>query len=225
MSRRSDLEDSIRDSYGIIREYERQIQTSDRPEEKLRAQRTIEGQWDLVRGYLDEYEPLAGDGLPADIAEIAARFAPGRNASPPPDRAPESVPSPTRSLQRNRQAIAPNPFGDLGRIADPARFYDREELLRQIFEELDKGGNLSLVGESQTGKSSLLSMVVALGPARLGMPREGFAYLNLEVVDDEDDFYTALCDVLHIADPCRGWRLARALRGKRTCSAWTRSRG
>jgi len=107
-----------------------------------------------------------------------------------------------------------NPFGTTGRITDTARFFDREELLRQIFEELVKGANLSLVGASQVGKSSLLSMVCALGPERMGMEPETFAYLSLEWVDDEEDFYDALCDKLSI-ETCRGYKLTRALRGKR----------
>jgi hypothetical protein len=112
------------------------------------------------------------------------------------------------------QEIPPNPFGDTGRIHDPDRFFDREDLLRQIFEELSKGVNLSLVGDSQVGKSSLLSMVCALGPERLSLPAEAFAYLSLEWVDDEDDFYEALCDALGI-EACRGFKLTRALRDKR----------
>jgi hypothetical protein len=109
---------------------------------------------------------------------------------------------------------APNPFGDTGRITDPDRFFGRQELLRQIFEELHKGVNLSLVGESQIGKSSLLSMVCALGPGKMGLPLEAFAYLSLEWVDNEDDFYEALCDVLGI-ETSRGFKLTRALRDKR----------
>jgi hypothetical protein len=109
---------------------------------------------------------------------------------------------------------AANPFGDTGRITDPDRFFDREELLRQIFEELQKGVNISLVGESRIGKSSLLSMVCALGPDRMGLPPEAFAYLSLEWVDNEDEFYEALCDALGI-EACRGFKLTRALRGMR----------
>jgi hypothetical protein len=108
----------------------------------------------------------------------------------------------------------PNPFGDKGRVTDPARFFDREEPLRQIFEELGKGVNLSVVGESQIGKSSLLSMVCAMGPERMNLPPESFAYLNLEWVDDEDDFYEALCDALGI-ETHRGFKLIRALRDKK----------
>jgi hypothetical protein len=111
--------------------------------------------------------------------------------------------------------VAPNPFGDLGRITDPARFYDREELLRQAFEELNKGVNLSLVGEPQIGKSSLLSMICRQGTQRLTPPPDRCAYLTLEWVEDEDEFYAALCDALGLDTPCRGYRLTRALRGKR----------
>jgi hypothetical protein len=57
--RKTDLEQHIRACYGIVREYEEMVQTSDRPEEKLRAQREIGEQWALVRGYLDEYRALA----------------------------------------------------------------------------------------------------------------------------------------------------------------------
>jgi len=126
----------------------------------------------------------------------------------------EALSHPKPFKQRPHVAIAPNPFGDTGRITDPDRFFDREELLRQIFEELGKGVNLSLVGEVQIGKSSLLSMVCALGPERMGLPSETFAYVSLEWVDDEDDFYEALCDALGI-ETCSGYQLTRALRDKR----------
>jgi hypothetical protein len=101
----------------------------------------------------------------------------------------------------------------VGRITDPARFFDREELLRQIFEELGKGVNLSLVGESQVGKSSVLAMVCALGPERMKLASETFVYLSLEWVKDEKEFYSALCDTLRIGQ-CSGYALTRALRGK-----------
>ena len=110
--------------------------------------------------------------------------------------------------------IAPNPFGDVGRLTDPARFWDREELLRRIFEELNKGVNLSLVGDAQVGKSSLLSMTYHYGPQRIHRPVDGFVYLSLEEVDDEDEFYAALCERLG-TETCRGYKLTRALQGRR----------
>lgn len=126
----------------------------------------------------------------------------------------ELVEGPLRTDRPLPAKSAPNPFGDTGRIVDPGRFYDREELLRQVFEELAKGGNVSLVGESQVGKSSLLAMVCALGPERLGLPAAALAYLSLQEVESADEFYDALCDRLQIA-PCRGYQLTRALQGRR----------
>jgi len=75
MSRRTDLEEWIRQSYALIREYEGIVQTSDRPEEKARATRIMREQWGLIGKYLTEYRRLAGDALPPDIAEIATCFA------------------------------------------------------------------------------------------------------------------------------------------------------
>jgi hypothetical protein len=72
MSRKGDLERGIRESYDIIRQYEAQIRTSDRPEEKARARRLIKEQWALIAGYLDDYRPLCDGSLPDDLAQIAA---------------------------------------------------------------------------------------------------------------------------------------------------------
>jgi len=120
-----------------------------------------------------------------------------------------------------RRTIASNPFGLKGRIANPAQFFDREHLLRQIFEELHKGVSVSLVGDSTVGKSSLLAMICVRG----GDPQTGqvfrnltglkFIYFNLQEISNEDDFYDALCDKLELAEPCRGYKLTRALKGKR----------
>ncbi|MGB0385947.1 MAG: caspase family protein [Ardenticatenaceae bacterium] len=115
-----------------------------------------------------------------------------------------------------RTAITQNPFGDRGRITDPKRFFDRKELMRQIFEELGKGMSVSLVGEREIGKSSILSMICEWGAQELKLPREAFAYLSMQWVHDEEEFYEALCDALHIKSS-RGYKLTRALRssGKR----------
>lgn len=114
-----------------------------------------------------------------------------------------------------QRKIKPNPFSDRGRITDPNRFFGREELLRQLFEELKKGSNRSLVGAAKVGKSSILAMVCQLGPERLRLPQEAFIHLDMRNVDDEQDFFDALCEALKIKPPCRGHKFARALDGKR----------
>jgi hypothetical protein len=128
--------------------------------------------------------------------------------------APHKILSPIGLPSFIPSALPPNPFGDQGRITDPTRFFGRNELLRQIFEELNKGINLSLVGESQIGKSSILSMICALSSERIAQSPAKTAYLNLEWVDDEDDFYEALCECLQV-ESSRGFKLTRALQGKK----------
>ncbi|MEI6777580.1 MAG: CHAT domain-containing protein [Chloroflexales bacterium] len=107
-----------------------------------------------------------------------------------------------------------NPFGQVGRISDTDSLFGRDDLLRRIFEELSKGVSISLVGERQVGKSSLLEQIRRLGPARLHLPAETFIYLNMQLVDDERDFFEALCYEMSMDPSLRGSRLARALRGK-----------
>lgn len=111
--------------------------------------------------------------------------------------------------------IKPNPFSDRGRINDPNRFFGREELLRQLFEELARGSNRVLVGAAKVGKSSILAMVCQLGPERLRLPQEAFIHLDMRNVEDEQDFFEALCEALKIKPPCRGNKFARALDGRR----------
>ena len=77
MGRKEDLEKNILGSYSLIREYESIILVSSDPKEKARAQQSIEGQWGLIRMWLDEYLLLCEDlGMPVndDIAQIAAKF-------------------------------------------------------------------------------------------------------------------------------------------------------
>ncbi|MEI7770324.1 MAG: CHAT domain-containing protein [Chloroflexales bacterium] len=111
-------------------------------------------------------------------------------------------------------ATQANPFGQVGRISDANSLFGRDDLLRRIFEELSKGVSISLVGERQVGKSSLLEQIRRLGPARLHLPVESFVYLNMQLIDDERDFFEALCYEMGLDTSLRGWRLARALHGK-----------
>jgi hypothetical protein len=121
----------------------------------------------------------------------------------------------TGSAQRSAGAlVAPNPFGRRGRIDDPAAFFGREELLRRIFEELGKGSNLSLIGEREIGKSSLLCMIQRQGATRLGLRPEAVVQIDMQLIHSEEDFFEELCAELAI-ETCRSPHLARKLRGKR----------
>jgi hypothetical protein len=70
LSHKTDLERSIHQSYTLIREYERIIGTSNRPEEQMRARGIIGQQWALIEDYLSEYRLLASKAYPEDIVAI-----------------------------------------------------------------------------------------------------------------------------------------------------------
>ncbi len=154
--------------------------------------------------------PVWGDGgshVDEDLAviagEVAAIAGGGEMAeiiSPPPTGPPAF--------------IAPNPFTDQGCIDDPARFFDREEILDRIFVELAAGRNISLVGEAQVGKSSLLKQIIGRGPARLQRPPADFVYLDMQTLFSEAEFFEALSQELGLP-PTKGYRLRRALGQRR----------
>lgn len=107
----------------------------------------------------------------------------------------------------------PNPFGDRGRIEDPGRYFLRQPITREVFDELRKRQSVSIVGETQSGKSSLLWYITQAGPKQLNRPPEDFAYFNLELIRTEDEFFEFLCEKLGVPK-CRGYRLGQALRGR-----------
>jgi energy-coupling factor transporter ATP-binding protein EcfA2 len=100
-----------------------------------------------------------------------------------------------------------------GRITDPSRVFDRERELRHSVEFVQAGSSVALIGPTAVGKSSLLTKLLTTLPERLGDPWET-AYLDMQPIFNEDEFFTALCDVLGV-DTCRGYPLHRALRGRR----------
>lgn len=110
--------------------------------------------------------------------------------------------------------IPPNPFVPLtGRVDDPRLFFDREREIRQVFEILNSGSSVALIGERAVGKSSLLGAICRQAENRLRPPRRP-VYLNLQLVCDEEDFYDALCEQAGFPT-CKGYALARALRDRR----------
>jgi DNA-binding CsgD family transcriptional regulator len=115
---------------------------------------------------------------------------------------------------RDSTASLANPFvPQVGRVDNPQLFFDRERDLRRVFEILNSGSSVALIGEEGIGKSSLLWKVCQLAESCLHSPRES-VFLDLNEVDDEDDFYSALCDKVGISES-KGYRLSRNLRDRR----------
>lgn len=90
-------------------------------------------------------------------------------------------------------------------------FCGRDEVLDLIFDRLAKGSSCSLVGKSQSGKTSLLQQICNIGPQKI--PDANFVYLDMQLIQDENDFFVELCLALGL-EPCRGMKLYRSLKAK-----------
>jgi hypothetical protein len=133
-------------------------------------------------------------------------------------REPNGTPSPQKSLP-NDNPIAEleppninhnNPFiPQHGKIDDPNFFFGREREIRRVFETLNSGSNVAVIGESAIGKSSLLQAIYREAPHQLRYARQPI-YIDLQIVCDEDDFYGDLCHKAGI-EKAKGGNLSRAL--------------
>ena len=81
---------------------------------------------------------------------------------------------------------SPNPFVGGGRLNSPDHFFPRPTLLRELTNELSKRASVSLVGESQVGKSSLLYYLYQTRQQWAGEMQ--IEYVDLQGVMDEEDF-------------------------------------
>ncbi len=115
------------------------------------------------------------------------------------------------SSQTSVPKVQHNPFNYLtGRIDDPKLVFGREKEVKRIFELLNIGSSVAVIGEPEIGKSSLLKVVEDQAESKLKLPRKPI-YLNLGEVYGEDDFYFFLCDLIGIPE-CKGYRLSRELK-------------
>ncbi len=108
-----------------------------------------------------------------------------------------------------------NPFKYQGRITDVHAFFGRETLLQEIFDHLRRGQNIFLFGEKGSGKSSILSMVCKhiYEQSTSRNNAETFIYLDMQYVDNQEEFFDALCMELGIP-VCLPYELVRLLEGK-----------
>jgi len=132
----------------------------------------------------DSTRPERRQALASRILEKMGKIKSVRQVMPSPQS--ESI-SPASRRQRISQAVTvPNPFGDTGRITDPDRFFDRQQLMREVQQLLVNGCSVSLVGPSEIGKSSFLYYLYLTRNEWLpGIPVE---YFDLQRVLDETDF-------------------------------------
>jgi transcriptional regulator with XRE-family HTH domain len=107
-----------------------------------------------------------------------------------------------------------NPFQPNNcRIENPEQFFNREKEVRTIFEYLNSGSGVELLGDRQIGKSSVLLQIERLAATMLRVKREPI-YFNLQEVHTEEEFYESFCEKLGI-ETCMGYGFFRAMRDKR----------
>jgi len=107
----------------------------------------------------------------------------------------------------------PNPFTPLsGRITDPTHIFDRQREVQQALDYLRSGSSVAFIGDSGVGKSSLLTLLKERAETELGRTP---ILLDMQKLHSEDDYYEALCEEAGIATVKGGWKLERALRGRR----------
>lgn len=91
-----------------------------------------------------------------------------------------------------------NPFKPLiGKIEDLNLVFGRESEIKEIFELLNSGSGVALIGESGTGKSSLLNLIEMQAESQLSSYRKPI-YLDFGNVITDNDFYYGLCSQLDI---------------------------
>ncbi|MEM9216725.1 MAG: serine protease [Cyanobacteria bacterium P01_F01_bin.150] len=181
-----------------------------------------------------EYEGMTGDALPLALIKFkAGQVVPGFSGSPLVKERSQKVCGVIKSTrdedndlggravpvqviwqifpQLKTQHFPPNPFAPIGgRIDQAHQFFGRQKELRDIFEMLNSGSSVAVIGERQVGKSSLLKAIGRQADSQLLEPRRP-VYLNLQDVIDEEDFYEALCDELGI-ELAKGRMLKKAVR-------------
>ncbi|MDJ0733721.1 MAG: serine protease [Nostocaceae cyanobacterium] len=121
---------------------------------------------------------------------------------------------PELSTQQPTPDIRNNPFvPQTGKVTDAKDFFDRQREIRAVFEILNSGSSVALIGERSIGKSSLLCAIQQQAESQLMPPRKPI-YLDMTQLYNENDFYDFLCSEVGIEE-CKGFRLTRALEKQR----------
>jgi type II secretory pathway predicted ATPase ExeA len=131
----------------------------------------------------------------------------------------ESLPELKDFYQSLDKKVYPNPFVPrTGKVEEVNLIFGRESEIKEIFETLNSGSGVALIGESGMGKSSLLRLIETQVSHQLNLPRKPI-YLDLGNVISDNDFYYELCCQLDIncnyENPLKGIRLTHELKEHR----------
>ncbi|MEA5622184.1 ATP-binding protein [Nostoc sp. UHCC 0251] len=124
----------------------------------------------------------------------------------PTNPAQEDESQPDNLLQRSHNPFVP--FN--GRVEEKYLFFDRGGEIWQVFEVLNSGSSVVLIGEEGIGKSSLLWMICQEAETRLNVKRQP-VFLDLNLLHNESQFYSDLCYKIGIPES-KDYQLTRNLR-------------
>ncbi|MDJ0729485.1 MAG: trypsin-like peptidase domain-containing protein [Crocosphaera sp.] len=97
------------------------------------------------------------------------------------------------------KTVKENPFIPVREpIKNYQKLFGREGIIEKIFDILNSGGSVALVGKTKTGKTSILKAVQQLARDNLNKQRK-VIYLDLGHIFEDHDFYFALCDEIGIS--------------------------
>jgi energy-coupling factor transporter ATP-binding protein EcfA2 len=105
----------------------------------------------------------------------------------------------------------PNPFIPLtGRVEDPTQFFEPQGVINSVFETLNSGSSVALIGERGMGKSSILKAIERLSPMRL---QRKAIYLDWNLIPNEDTFWEMVCHGIGV-QRCYNHHLIRELQSR-----------
>jgi energy-coupling factor transporter ATP-binding protein EcfA2 len=92
--------------------------------------------------------------------------------------------------------LPPNPFVPLnGRIDDPSQFFAQDKVIKDIFETLDFGSSVALIGNRGMGKSSILKEIAHTSQQRIKWQS---IYIDWNWVIKEEDLWQMVCEELRV---------------------------
>jgi len=112
---------------------------------------------------------------------------------------------------RNANPISENPFEPTTGTIDPELLFNCKSIISEVFENLNAGGSVALIGETGMGKSSLLEAIKQQAIEKLKIPRKPI-YFNLSEIQDDNDYYQAMKNLLGLPEKVKGYEFVQQVR-------------
>lgn len=103
-----------------------------------------------------------------------------------------------------------NPFQPLHGTIESKLLLARENQINRVFEILNSNGNVAIIGESGTGKTSLLKLIEEQVKFKLSDKRKPIIF-NLAGISNDEECYQAMCDLIGINPPLKDYFFKREL--------------